>query len=544
MRKTVMFEKAHQAQMCYENLMQQTGIYPKVKVIFHVNTKQKKQFEAAAFSHNPFLGTYKLQLFSKRKKALKRLFASEKVLQTGPLAAVLALDAALAQEIGDLRNGSVAVDPIICDVGLAGLQAIRPYMTSYEGKLAFAKARHRSALQSEHALNGASYKYKTGDDRYFSVHVYSLVQKWRMLELLNLQKDPQKLTLSSLRRDKKQIRKAIAGWTAPELEEASFENGLCSCMVRSRNEWENSEVGKAVGAMPMYRLRKAGAAPIRRFGNADMKKGPLSGIKVLDLTHMIAGPACTRLLAEQGADVLMVRRGKFAEQEQSMAELDGWAGKSSIQLDFNDSFQLNRTRQLVKEADIIISSYQDGALDRFGLGEEDIHQLNPHAIYGSVICFSDSVWKQRPGYSSCAEDMTGLSCRNGKADKPFGLNGSPLDYISGMILFGGILKALKMQMTEGGAYSVTVSLTRCAMWLHECTDLWETSSEDADRDRNYNSEIQTDLNIPDWRRIFHRVPWTSVGKVYFLSAAVWSRNQSYYYRNMRFLDGCDGFPEK
>ena len=139
----------------------------------------------------------------------------------------------------------------------------------------------------------------------------------------------------------------------------------------------------------------------------------------------------------------MIRRGRYVEQEQAMLEFDGWAGKQSIQLDFNIPEQLERAKQLIKEADVITYSYQNGALDKFGLSEKDIRALNPNVIYSNLMCFSDTVWKDRPGWAPLAEDITGLSVRNGSLEKPVNLNGVPLDYFPGFILALGTLLTIE-----------------------------------------------------------------------------------------------------
>jgi hypothetical protein len=291
--------------------------------------------------------------------------------------------------------------------------------------------------------------------------------------------------------------------------------------------------------MPLFRLTKTGEAPVKTFGKYDSKKGPLSGVKVLDLTHIIAGQACTRLLAEAGADVLMIRRGDYLHQEQAMLELDGWAGKNSIQLDFNKEDQLARAKELVKEADVVICSYQRGALDKFGLSIDDIHALNPNVIYGSLMCFSDTVWANRPGWAPCAEDITGLSVRNGSMEAPVNLNGVPLDYIPGMILCAGILEALKKQMTEGGNYTVAGSLTRGGYWLHECTDLWERNETLTDA----KSKIVHNEELPVWQDAYLKVDDTAVGDVYFPAPAtnIGRGENTYRKTNMHFTDGNTGF---
>ncbi|SFI32666.1 CoA-transferase family III [Pseudobutyrivibrio sp. OR37] len=529
--------KALQASLCYKDLTDRLDIHPNAKVFFNLSNDRQKMIEKSCYTHNPFPGVLKPVLLSLRKKAVKKLYEEERILQTGPAAAILALDAALTQEIGCLRTGNNQYKDIYCDVDLAGLQVIRLYMSDYEGNKEFIKSRYNSAIRVDNALNGSFYKYKTADNRSFSAHVYYESQKRIMLKTLGITKNPDKFTFGSMPFDKLTTRKAVKKWNALDLEEATFENGACGCMLRTRDEWEATEVGKAVCNMPLFRSTKVSDSPVKKLNYSDMSKGPLSGIKVLDLTHIIAGPACTRLLAEAGADVLMIRRGDFIHQEQAMLELDGWAGKNSIQLDFNVKEQLAKAKELVKEADVVVCSYQRGALDKFGLSEADIHALNPNIIYASLMCFSDTVWANRPGWAPCAEDITGLSVRNGSLENPVNLNGVPLDYIPGMILCAGVLDALKKQLTIGGSYTITGSLTRGGYWLHECTDMWENQTAKSADNIVYNKNIDTFNNA------FTLVKNTAVGDVYFPSPATNIGLENNYYRvsNMHFTDGNTSF---
>ncbi|MCF0129534.1 MAG: CoA transferase, partial [Pseudobutyrivibrio sp.] len=373
----------------------------------------------------------------------------------------------------------------------------------------FKQNRYNSATRVDNALNGSFYKYKTRDGKYFSAHVYYESQKKRMMELLKIKKDPDKFQLMSLPIDKVLTANAIKEWDALDLEEATFEKAQdCGCVLRDRTEWEKSEVGAAVCAMPLSKIVKVSDAPIRKL-DGDVKRGPLTGLKVVDLTHIIAGPACTRLLAEQGAEVTLIRRGALKNQEQAMLELDGWAGKQTIDLDFNVASQLEKAKELIKNADIVVSSYQQGALDRFGLSKEDIRALNPNVIYGEMMCFSDTVWRTRPGWAPLAEDITGLSIRNGSKENPVNLNGVPLDYIPGFIMAGGILKALRLSLTEGGAYDVKGSLTRGGYWLHECTDLCIAKRP------QYTSAAVEPIEAYSWKNILTPDIETSCGQVRF-----------------------------
>ncbi|MGL4370429.1 MAG: CoA transferase, partial [Spirochaetota bacterium] len=453
----------------------------------------------------------------------------------GPASAILALDAALGEEIGALRTGNKADYPVICDVAYAGLQVIRLYMMAYRGNDTFREERTNSGLRVNNALNGSFYKYGTKDGRFFSAHVYYESQKKKMMDALDIRKSADDFTMETLKADKATVAAAMKRYNGVELEELAFSSGACGCMLRSRDEWEKTPVGKAVCNMPLFRLEKVAKKPVKKYGS-DTSRGPLTGVKVLDLTHIIAGPACSRILAEQGADVLLVRRGKFEIQEQAMLELDGWAGKNSIQLDFNNAADLARAKQLVKEADVVISSYQYGALDRFGLSHANIHKLNPNVINASMSCFSDTVWHERPGWAPLAEDITGLSVRNGSAEKPKNLNGVPLDYIPGFILACGVLQALKRSMTEGGSFNVFASLTRAGYWLHECTDICEK-----DQTGNHASSVAEGRNFPLWKNVWQTVEGTAAGTVKFPSPATYRADQHDAAANMFFTDGNTGW---
>ena len=137
------------------------------------------------------------------------------------------------------------------------------------------------------------------------------------------------------------------------------------------------------------------------------------------------------------------------------------------------------------------------------------------------------------------EDITGLSVRNGSMDAPVNLNGVPLDYIPGMILCAGILNALKKQMTEGGSYTVTGSLTRGGYWLHECTDLWEREK----MPKEASAKIVYGEELSIWQDAYLKVEGTSVGDVYFPAPAtnIGRSDNAYRKENMHFKDGNLGF---
>jgi len=524
-------KKGAQAQLAYEKMKKDLDIETASTVEFVVYPDRFTQMLVAAFRHNGFT-RYRIVLLLLRLKAIFRLYKKEKILQTGASAASLTICADLACQIGDLRNGqaSPSAPTIKTDVAFAGLQVVRLYMTGYSKTQPFAKSRFDSALRVDNALNGSFYKYQCQDGKYFSAHVYYESQKAKFMKALNLPAKPEEFILDSLKKDRKTVAKFVKAYKAEDLEKLAFDCGACGCVLRSREEWEKTDFGAAVCSMPLIRSVRLGDSPKKDYGRC---RGalPLAGIKVLDLTHIIAGPACSRILAEYGADVLLVRRGTFENQEQAMLELDGWAGKNSIQLDFENPEQLKTCKELIKKADVVIYSYQNGALDRFGLSREEIHLLNPNLIYGSLMCFSDTIWEDKPGWAPLAEDATGLSIRNGSRAKPKNLNGVPLDYIPGFILAIGVLNAIKMNLLNGGSYNVTGSLTRTAEWLHEVSDLDE---------KRIVLPTSTKIgrgNAPMWKKAVQEVQSTAVGTIFFPAPATYVEGLPSQVDVMRFTDG-------
>lgn len=532
----VLEKKAKDAQVIYDYLAKQFGIKSDVPVTFIANPESEKILKKNYLAENPFPNVIAVVLAKLRKKAVDRLFVEEKVLQTPIIAAVLSLCANVASDIGKLRGDDLKDSHIYCDISFAGLQAIRLYMANYTDKT-FKKARLQSALRVDNAINGSFYKYKTKDGRYVSFHVYYQSQQGKLVKAMNLKKPSEKFTLLSTKSDMRYLKKVVETYDSYKLEEFAFDCGACACVLRSRDEWEATEVGKAVKEMPLIRFNNHEGEKMEL--SSDLSRGPLTGIKVLDLTHIIAGPACSRILAEYGADVLLVRRGKFVEQEQAMLELDGWAGKDSIQLDLKKEDDLKRMKELIKEADVITYSYQNGCFDKFGLSLEEIRKINPNVIYSNLMCFSDSTWKERPGWAPLAEDITGLSVRNGSKENPVNLNGVPLDYIPGFILALGTLLAIKNNLETGAVADVTTSLTKGAMFLHEATDLCNEKHDAPNLTEVVREDKNHLFNAP---RVY--VDTKAIGKVGFPTYATYHTKYNNVLGNMKFSDGNLDFKTK
>ena len=534
----VIRRKARGAQLIYEDLLERLDMRP-IPTTFVADEGRKGMLSRTCFTSNPFPVPLNVVLTKLRIPAVQKLFEDEIIPQTSAIAAVLAACSTAATEIGALRGDDVSGAQIRCDLVFAGLQAVRLYMSDHKHCKEFTRSRVQSAIRVNNALNGSMHKFRARDGRDVSFHVYYQSQQERLVKALGLAKPSSEYGFFTMKKDLREIAAKVATMDAMELEDLSFDCGACGCMIRSREEWEASEVGKAVIAMPLIHTEKLAESEAPDWGRPT-SRGPLSGIRVLDLTHIIAGPACSRILAEYGADVLLVRRGDFRHQEQAMLEFDGWAGKHSIQLDFNVPEQLERAKQLIREADVVTYSYQNGCMDKFGLSEADIRALNPNVIYANLNCFSDTVWKERPGWAPCAEDITGLSVRNGSLEQPKNLNGVPLDYFPGFILALGTLRAIAQRLKEGGGYKVTTSLTRGAQYLHECADLCERETRAV-----HTSSVAVRSKDKVWDSVFQYVKGCATGgECGFSAPPVVAPAYPADGRNLVFTDGCTGWSQQ
>lgn len=532
-------KKAKQSLICYEFLKEQLDLTEVNPIIFTADPKRFDEMLEACFTDLTYPKKYWPFLIQQRLKAVLQLFQDETVLQTPPLAAVLAACATEIMEISRLEGKELdSKEPIYCDVAFAGLQAVRLYFAATFDP-AFSMERMKSTVRVNNAFNGSFYKYKTKDDRYFSFHLYYEDQKAKIVKALGIDKAPEEFSMISLPEDIEFLTKLMLTYQGEELEEFTFEHGGSGCVIRNRKELDSIPVGKAVNEMPLLNIQKTSDRPGLKGKALGGPKGPLQGLKVLDLTHIIAGPACTRLLGEYGADVLLVRRKEFGVQEQAALELDGWAGKHAIDLDLDRAADLERAKELIKEADVLVYSYQNNAFDKFGLSRQEMLELNPNLIHASLMCFSETVWHNRPGWAPLAEDITGLSIRNGSQEHPKNLNGVPLDYIPGLILALGTLEVIKRSMEDGGTYTVVTSLTRGAVWLHECTDLCENNPY-----KIYSTDWEDrSPDFEEWASVTHRVLGNATGDVSFPAPATAGKELPNVLRNMQFTDGEEDWQE-
>jgi crotonobetainyl-CoA:carnitine CoA-transferase CaiB-like acyl-CoA transferase len=291
----------------------------------------------------------------------------------------------------------------------------------------------------------------------------------------------------------KNIAAAIAKWDAAELEDTANAEGHTLCIARSPEEWLAHPQGSYLAREPVIAVRKIGDGPQIPLAPA---KRPLDGVRVLSLTHAIAGPVIGRTLAEQGADVLCVNHAKDFEHD--WVYDDANAGTRSTFLDLRDSAQNKICKELAQTADVVADSYRGRKMADFGLSPEELAELRPGVIVVTVRCYGwDGPWFDRGGFDMLGTAASGLAMLEGTEGVP-ALPPTALinDYVTGYMGAAGVTAALLRRAREGGSYHVTVSLTRCAMWYQSLglvpaaerafgknymRDVWSLTEEDLPR---------------------------------------------------------------
>lgn len=205
---------------------------------------------------------------------------------------------------------------------------------------------------------------------------------------------------------------------------------------------------------------------------------PLEGMKVLDLTHVLAGPYCTYQLALLGADVVKVEppRGEMirawgGSEEQMAAGLGSGfvpqnAAKRAVCIDLTSSLGRDVVLRLAEGADIVVENYRPGTTDGHGLDYESVVARNPTVIYATISAFGhDGPMADRPGFDDVVQATSGYMSINVRGDGPIRTGGPVLDYATGMHAASAILAATILRMQSGAPQHVDVAMQDVAMLL-------------------------------------------------------------------------------
>ncbi|MDG3015975.1 CoA transferase [Speluncibacter jeojiensis] len=279
----------------------------------------------------------------------------------------------------------------------------------------------------------------------------------RLLTVLGLPEDA----------DRSAAVRAIAGHGADDLEHAAALGGALVVRVRTPEQWRTEDAGRAGSAQPLVRVHtRPTPAPARRPAPCDTDASvPLRGLRVLDLTRVIAGPVATRSLALLGADVLRIDPPQSAELAAQTA--DTCQGKRTSVLDLHSLPNSAVFADLVADADVLVTGYRPGALepllspDRLGVGS------TAPRVHARVTAWGDDgPWARRRGFDSLVQAASGIAAIEADAQgRPGALPAQALDHASGYLLAAAVLDALLAGERDGLGRAVSVSLAGTASWL-------------------------------------------------------------------------------
>ena len=254
---------------------------------------------------------------------------------------------------------------------------------------------------------------------------------------------------------------ASRGWEGLALEDAMHAAGGCAGLARDAGEWASHPQHAAVAAQPLLEIVRIGDGPPQPL---PPRARPLAGLRVLDLTRVLAGPTCARTLAEHGADVLKI--GAAHLPDLNTTELDTGIGKLSAQVDLRSSGGIATLQALLREADVFSQSYRPGALAARGFSPEDAAAIRPGIVCATLSAWGASgPWSSRRGFDSIVQTVSGMAFDSGSGSKPHYMPVSAIDYVSGYLMAFGVMVALARRVQEGGSWLVRVSLARTGRWI-------------------------------------------------------------------------------
>lgn len=263
--------------------------------------------------------------------------------------------------------------------------------------------------------------------------------------------------------DKSSVISAVKLLDANIIEQDLNNLGMCVSIVRTPEEWSQHPQALAVNKLPLFEIIKIGESNPKRLPDGDR---PLSGVKVLDLTRVLAGPVCAKTLAEHGATVLHVASPNLPTIK--LLEIDTGNAKLSTYLDLNHDEDKNKLKELVKDADIFIQGYRPGGLSDKGFSPQELTKLREGIICLDLSAYSHvGPWANRHGYDSLVQSATGIAFEQGSIELPEHLPAQSLDYITGYLSAFGLMEALRRRTINGGSYLVRVSLVQVAEWLKQ-----------------------------------------------------------------------------
>ncbi|SHE82746.1 CoA-transferase family III [Ruegeria intermedia] len=265
--------------------------------------------------------------------------------------------------------------------------------------------------------------------------------------------------------DRTAVTQAIRGWSISDLETRIVAEGGVAAAMRSRTEWLDHPQGRAVARDPLIGWHGPRRITLRDRPRATAAR-PLSGLRVLDLTRVLAGPVSTRTLAGFGAQVLRIDPSGWDEPG---VIPDISLGKRCAYLDLKSPAGMDRLQELLAQADVFVHGYRPGALDALGLDKAKRDAIAPNRIEVTLNAYGwQGPWATRRGFDSLVQMSAGIADAGrlwAKVEKPTPLPVQALDHATGYLMAAAVLSALTEATLGRSIMDARLSLARTAELL-------------------------------------------------------------------------------
>src|SRR5947199_3254193 len=294
--------------------------------------------------------------------------------------------------------------------------------------------------------------YNTRDQRFVRLHTNFPHHRAAVCNVLNCKPE------------RENVQAALMQWDGEAFETTAYAAGGVVAMMRSHEEWSDVPHAKAVATLPTISIEEIGEAAPKPWPAGNR---PLAGLRVLDLSRVIAGPVAGRTLAVHGADVLLISGPDLPAIP--WLTIDTGRGKLTSFVELKSGQGRDVLRDLLASADILSQGYRPRALASLGFSPEDAARISPGIVYVSLSAYGHAgPWAERRGFDSLVQTATGFNHAEGQAagvDGPKELPAQMLDHATGYLMAFGAMMARARQSREGGSWHVRVSLAHSGRWL-------------------------------------------------------------------------------
>lgn len=283
---------------------------------------------------------------------------------------------------------------------------------------------------------------------------------------------------------------ALKGWSAEQLETQLANAGLVGAAIRTSGQWKTHAQAAALAGLPLMEIQRIGDAPREEVGRGLDPVTPLSGVRVLDLSRVIAAPVAARTLAQHGAEVLAIGAAHLPNIQPFL--IDTGRGKRSAFVDLRDTEEQETLKSLVCDSDVFVQAYRPGAVAGKGFSPEALARIRPGLVYVTLSAYGHAgPWASRRGFDSLVQSATGIAHAEGQAAGLAGPGKLPcqaLDHATGYLAAFGAMVALQRRAEEGGSWLVRVSLAQTARWLRSL----------GEREDGHEAPELTDDEVKPW----------------------------------------------